>query len=113
MLRESTIIEHKFMDYEESDFSDTQSVLSQVNRLTGIKDSPKRFFGRNTKQVIDSNQISNVCIYGNIRNLEFSKDDDDYDTIVFISEEGTKFTKKDVYWVRRFQIAWRLRQFKA
>ena len=105
-------VDAKYITFDEIESLDNRSVMSQVNKLADTKKKSQRFFGKSTNDIIESNQVSSVCIYGNIRNLEISKDDCSNE-VVFISPEGTEFTKKDVYWVRRFQNAWRLRQFKA
>lgn len=88
---------------------DNISMMSQANKLNK-NDIGKRFFGKKTKD-LDSKQIKEASIYSQIRNIKFV-DGEDMDQVIFISTEGTEFRKKDVYWVRRFQNAWRLRQFK-
>lgn len=99
-------VDFDFMD------SDKRSVMSRVNNL-GRRQSQEvktRFFGKSTKDY-HSGAIKEDCIFSNIRNLNYTKEDLT-DEVIFVSNEGTKFTKRDVYWVRRFQNAWRLRAFK-
>ena len=112
-----TINESQFVDkmdmtvnFDLLNMSDTKSNYSQANNL--VKNSlNQRFFGKSTKKKVDSKQVNDNCIYSQIRNIKFNPDDD-MNEVIFISSEGTEFKRKDVYWVRRFQMAWRLRCFK-
>ena len=82
---------------------DTRSLMSQVNVQATDGSKPSRYFGN---RVDNLGEIKNECIFSKITNVNTDGHLDPSE-IVVVTDDGTKFTRREMQQVRKVQNRWR------